>query len=126
MHYVMSSGVKEKDFIVYNTELAELSDTEIFENDLSFLMPNKELKSVQEIYNNIWSCDMLFAFVIMKDGILLFSLNSEIVVKCSKHSMRFIKQFEEIQQLILDKKTSNKKSFLRHSTQLSALRNSIY
>ena len=105
----MSNGLKEKDFLLFNSEIAEMDDVEINENNLSFIKPNKDLKDVQEVYNSIWSCNMLFAFVIMKDGILLFSLKSDIVVKCNIHSIQFIQKFEKIQDDILKQKTLTNK-----------------
>ena len=100
----MQSGVVEKDFILFNSELAMMTDDAINDSNLSYLIPNTEIKEVQEVYNTIWSCSLEHAFVIMKDGILLFSLNSKMIVKCNKHTFDFVRKFENIQQKIIEDK----------------------
>lgn len=106
MNYVMQSGNKEKDFIIFNSDLAIMNEDEINDSNLSLLIPDKKNIDVQNIYSTIWSCNMYSAFVIVKDGILLFDINSEHIIKCNKHSFDFIRKWEQIQtEILINKKT---------------------
>ena len=88
----MLTGVKSKDFLVYNIDEFTVTNdpikgTDLFEIKSSFTSVLKELKS------QAWSSNCRWLFVFQDEGIYLINVYEDVIWLCRKHSTKFIDMF---------------------------------
>lgn len=104
----MISGHDYKDYLLFNADLVELTNEPIGDNDLFLHEYKNNIKGLNDIYSQIWSCNLLFGFVILDNCILLLRTDSEMIVRCTNLTTKFIEHFCKIQDEIYANRKNKK------------------
>ena len=91
-HYVMLTGDKSKDFLVYNSGTFKMSEDEITDKDLIEL-PVKKCEVIDNLISEAWSCNCKWLFIMQDEGIYLINTYNDVMWLCRKHSLKFIEMF---------------------------------
>ena len=92
-HYVMLTGIRERNFVAYNVDAYTLNDDAVTDDDILILKYKEATPIIQRLKSETWSCDCEWFFVVQDDGIYLMSVSSVRVFMCKKHSIKFVDHF---------------------------------
>ena len=92
-HYVMLTGIRERNFLAYNLGAFEMSNEDVSDEDILQLKYKELTPTIQKLKSDTWSCNCEWFFVFQAEGIYLMSVSEDTFFLCKKHSMKFIDHF---------------------------------